>query len=64
MSFESEELLPVISAMCFESGKVTVTYSTVIKEDGKSIFVKAHEKELILEGMDECLAKIAKAIAR
>ena len=64
MSFEKVELPAMITKLCCESGKVTVRYSTEVKEDGVSILVNSEEKEMVLEGMDDCLAKIAKAIVR
>jgi|GEM_PF-3481724 len=64
MSFVNEELPASISKMCCQTGKITVVYTNLVKEDGVSILAQSKEVEMVLEGMDECLAKIAKAISR
>lgn len=64
MEIVNEKLPALITQLCCESGNVTVLYRTVTKENDKSILMRSEEKEMTLEGMDECLAKIAKAISR
>jgi len=64
MSFEKVQLPATISQMCCQTGKVTVLYCTEIKENGVSIMVNTESVDMVLEGLDDCLIRIAAAIAR
>jgi len=64
MAHVKEALPAMITEMNCETGEVTVCYCSELKEDGVSILAESEMVEMKLVGMDECLAKIAKAIAR
>jgi len=64
MAFEKVQLPATITNMCCETGQVSVLYCTEVREDGVSILMGSETVEMVLENMDECLAKIAVAIAR